>query len=89
MKVDNTAHDIATLSLHVICAAGFGVPQLWPGENEDKLQGNILPGFNTLQLTRDHTLPFMDSLGLLLKRILWLAVLPPWFLSTVFSDLGK
>jgi hypothetical protein len=28
MKVDNVAHDAATLSLHVICAAGFGAPQL-------------------------------------------------------------
>ena len=82
MKVDDAAHDAATLSLHVICAAGFGVPQLWPGENEDKLQGNILPGFNTFQLTGDHNLPFKDSLGLLLKHILWFVALPPWFLST-------
>ena len=28
MKVDDAAHDTATLSLHVICAAGFGVPQV-------------------------------------------------------------
>lgn len=81
MRVENTAVDAATLSLHVICAAGFGVPQLWPGESEDKLQGNVLPGFNTFQLSGGHTLPFKDSLGLLLKNILWLVAFPPWLLS--------
>lgn len=84
MRVQNTAADAATLSLHVICAAGFGVPQLWPGESEEKLQGNVLPGFNTFQLSGDHTLPFKDSLSLLLKNILWLVAFPPWLLSRYF-----
>ena len=81
MKVDNTAVDAATLSLHVICAAGFGVPQVWPGESEDKLQGTIVPGFNTVQLTGGHTLPFKESLGFLMKNILWLIALPRWALG--------
>lgn len=86
MRVENTAIDAATLSLHVICAAGFGVPQLWPGESEDKLQGNIVPGFNTFRLNGDHTLPFKDGLHSLLQDILWLVALPPWVLSTNCSQ---
>lgn len=81
MKVENAAHDTATLSLHVICAAGFGVPQIWPEESEEKLQGTIVPGFNTVKLTGGHTLPFKESLNSMLKNILWLIVLPRWFLS--------
>ena len=89
MRIENTAADAATLSLHVICAAGFGVPQLWPGENEDKLQGNVLPGFNTFQLSGGHTLPFKDSLSSLLRNILWLVALPPWLLSMNARELWK
>jgi cytochrome P450 len=81
MKIENTATDAAVLSLHVICAAGFGVPQIWPGESEDNLQGTIMPGFNTVKLSGDHTLPFKESLGFLMQNILWLLALPSWFLS--------
>ncbi|KAG0652326.1 Cytochrome P450 [Hyphodiscus hymeniophilus] len=81
MRVANTAIDAAILSLHVICAAGFGVPQVWPGESEDKLHGTIVPGFNTAQLSGGHTLPFKESLGFLMKNILWLLALPKWFLE--------
>lgn len=81
MEVQNTAVDAATLSLHVICAAGFGVPQLWPGESESKLQGNVVTGFNTFQLAGDHKMPFKNSLHSLLQNILWFVALPPWFLS--------
>ena len=81
MRVEDIAVDTAILSLHVICAAGFGVPQVWPGENEDKLQGTIVPGFNTVQLSGGHTLAFKESLRFMMKNILWLLALPHWALS--------
>jgi cytochrome P450 len=83
VRVSETAADLATLNVNVICAAGFGVPQLWPGESEDKLQGNVLPGFNTYLLKGDHTLPFKKSMVLILRHLLWLVVLPPWILSMI------
>lgn len=83
MRVKDTAHGFtATLSLHVICAAGFGVPQKWPGESESKLDGTIVPGFNTDLLIGGHTLPFKESLNFMMKHILWLVVIPRSWLST-------
>jgi hypothetical protein len=81
VKVENTSIDAAVLSLHVISAAGFGVPQLWPGESEDKLQGNGVPGFSSFKLMGEHTLSFKVSLTLLSQRLFWLAPFSPWVLS--------
>jgi cytochrome P450 len=76
MKVDDTAPYTATMALHVICAAGFGVRQLWAGEDEDKLGSNAVPGFNTSKLNGSHTLTFKGSLKILLHGIIWLAIFP-------------
>lgn len=76
MKVEDTAPYTATLALHVISAAGFGVRQLWAGEDEKKLGSNAIPGFNTSKLTGNHTLTFKESLKTLLGSIIWLAIFP-------------
>jgi len=81
IKVQNPALEVAMLSLHVICAAGFGVPQLWPGESAEKLGGMGLPGFSTSELTGSHTLSFKESLTELLKGLAWFILLPTWILS--------
>ena len=81
LKVQSPAIDMAMLSLHVICAAGFGVPQLWPGENEAKLEGKGLPGFSTFELTDSHTMTLKQSLTDLLRGLFWFALFPPWMLS--------
>lgn len=70
MKVKDTAPYTATMALHVICAAGFGVRQLWDGEDEAQLGANIVPGFNTSKLIREHKLTFKDSLNTLLHGII-------------------
>jgi hypothetical protein len=82
MNIGNTQRDTANLALHVICGAGFGVPQLWPHEDESVLGGRRVPGFNTTKLAGNHTMDFKDSLrkttGL---EIVWLTVLPRWLIS--------
>ncbi|KAI9050141.1 hypothetical protein LZ554_006282 [Drepanopeziza brunnea f. sp. 'monogermtubi'] len=62
MKLSGMAEVAATLSLHVISAAGFGVPQFW--ENERPTDGEGLPGFN---LSREIDKGAMDLLGPMIK----------------------
>ncbi|KAK0100414.1 hypothetical protein ONS96_007691 [Cadophora gregata f. sp. sojae] len=81
MVVDNAATDAATLSLHVICAAGFGVPTLWPNEGEEKLGGRGIPGFSDKKLTSGHELSFQAGLTQLLKQLIWFVLFPPWLLK--------
>ncbi|TVY55447.1 Cytochrome P450 3A13, partial [Lachnellula suecica] len=81
IKVEKTAEDTATLSFHVICAAGFGVPQLWPGESEEKLQGNGVPGFSYMLPGGRHMMTLKDSLINLLHSIYWFGLFTPWMLK--------
>ena len=81
LRVSNTAHDAATLSLHVICAAGFGVPQLWPNEKEEKLQGKGIPSFSDLKLTGSHEMLFKEALTTLMAQLVWFVLFPRWLLS--------
>jgi cytochrome P450 len=82
INIGNTQRDTANLALHVICGAGFGVPQLWPHEDESILGSRRVPGFNTTKLTGNHKMNFKESLrkttGL---EIVWLTVLPRWLIS--------
>jgi hypothetical protein len=81
LRVVNTSEDAATLSLHVICAAGFGVPQVWPNETEENLEQKGLQAFSKSKLTGGHTLSFKDALISLLKHILWFVLFSPSMLS--------
>jgi hypothetical protein len=60
---------------------GFGVRQLWDGEDEQQLGSNIVPGFNTAKLSGSHKLTFKGSLKTLLRGIIWLAIFPVSILS--------
>ena len=66
MKVKDTALDTALMTLHVISGAGFGVRQVWDGENEKQLGNQTIAGFNTTNLRHNHTLTFKYSLNTLL-----------------------
>jgi cytochrome P450 len=81
MMVKDTAPDTAMLALHVICGAGFGVPQVWPGKDEKALGKKIVPGFNTAQLLNNHRMTFKDSLYTMVNSVIWLAVMPKWLLG--------
>ncbi|KAH7360992.1 cytochrome P450 monooxygenase-like protein [Rhexocercosporidium sp. MPI-PUGE-AT-0058] len=81
MTIENTAKDSATLSLHVICAAGFGVPTLWPNEGREKLGGKGIPGFSDRNLTGGHELSFQGGLTELLRQLVWFVIFPPWMLK--------
>lgn len=85
IKVDDTAPAMALMALHVICAAGFGIRQLWDGEDEAELGTKVVPGFNTAKLNGSHQLTFKDSLNTLLHGIIWLAIFPAGLLSRSWS----
>jgi cytochrome P450 len=82
MNIGNTQNDTANVALHVICGAGFGIPQLWPHEDESILESRRVPGFNTKKLAGNHKMGFKESLrkttGL---EIVWLTILPSWLIS--------
>lgn len=89
MKIHDTAPYTATMALHVISSAGFGVKQLWDGESEDLLGATKVPGFNTTELNGSHTLAFKNSLRILLHGIIWLAIFPVGLLSKpYYKSLG-
>lgn len=78
LRVENAHDGAAMLSLHVISAAGFGVPQSWPNENEE---GKGIPGFSTHRFVGGHTMGLKEALVGLLRNILWFAALSPTFLK--------
>jgi cytochrome P450 len=77
LKVLNTASDTATLALHIICGAGFDVPQIWPHEDESILGDKRMAGLNTKRPAEGHELTFKEALvyttGL---QIAWFSVFP-------------
>jgi hypothetical protein len=87
MKVRNTASDTATLALHIICGAGFGIPQVWPHEDESILGDKKMLGLNTKLPVEGHKLTFKEALvystGL---QIAWFSVFPEWFLSKWYTS---
>lgn len=85
--VENAAPETAILSFNVICAAGFGVPQLWPGESENKLEERGVPGFSTKDLTGSHTVPFGQSITNMLHGIKWFALMSPSMMSMSLENL--
>lgn len=89
MRVDDTADDTALLTLHVISGAGFGVPQVWAGQDEAVLGKRTLPGFNTRQLSGGHTMSFVDALNTMLNSVLWMAIFPVWLLEWSPFELHK
>lgn len=83
-EVENAAEGTAKLSLHVICAAGFGVPQLWSHEGDNKLNGKGIPGFSGHKLLENHQMSLKTGLIQLLNLILWVFIVPQWMLSMIF-----
>ena len=82
MNVRNTALDTATLALHIICGAGFGIPQIWPNEDESALGDKNWAGLNTKEPSEGHKLTFKESLVYATSlQIAWLGVFPEWVLS--------
>ena len=85
----HTSEGTRMLSLHVICAAGFGVPQLWPGESEKKLEGKGIPGFSGDELVGDHEMSMKDALVGLLRDIYWFALPPKPSHLSIFSKSSR
>jgi hypothetical protein len=82
LKIQDTSVDTATLTLHVLSGTGFGIPQIWPGEEEKVLGDKKAPGLNTTELIGKHSMTFKESLRRSCTvNILWLALFPQWLLS--------
>ncbi|TVY91454.1 Cytochrome P450 [Lachnellula willkommii] len=79
--VGNAAGDSATLSFNVICAAGFGIPQIWPGQNTVMISKKEIPGFSNVLSGKGHTMTLGESLQCLLPGIFWLFFCPLWLLK--------
>jgi hypothetical protein len=81
MAVNDTAPNMTAVALHVISGAGFGVRQIWPGDEVAKLGNKIVPGFNTTALLKGHTMSLKDALDFTLNNMLLLVIAPGWLLS--------
>ena len=89
MKVKDTAPHTHVMALHVISGAGFGVRQVWDDEDEKELGRNAIPGFNTKKLNDNHKMAFKDSMTMLLKGVVFMAIFPVWFLSEFCNHSAK
>lgn len=89
MKVADAAGDTMQLALNVISGAGFGVPQLWPGQDEKHLGDRVVQGFNTKELTGKHKLSFIEALRTMVNSVLWMAIFPIFLLELSPFDIHK
>ncbi|KAA8576990.1 hypothetical protein EYC84_007014 [Monilinia fructicola] len=94
LRVDDAGSDTAILSLHVICAAGFGVPQLWEGQENEEVgkgtgreEGNGAPDLGLNRPIGNHTLGFKDCLNFVLSGLLLIFLWPQWALK--FSPIKR
>jgi hypothetical protein len=81
LKIKDTAVHTAWMTIHVISGAGFGIRQVWDGQDEGELGTNVVPGFNTSKLKGNHKLAFKDAINTLLLGMIWMAIFPVWLLS--------
>ncbi|EDO04974.1 hypothetical protein SS1G_07458 [Sclerotinia sclerotiorum 1980 UF-70] len=98
--VEDAGSDTAILSLHVICAVGFGVPQLWEGEESDevvdrdemvdedeKIEGGGTPDLGLNKPVGDHTMGFKDCINLVLSSLIvsGKVLWPTWVLRNMLK----
>ncbi|KAH8815558.1 cytochrome P450 monooxygenase-like protein [Xylogone sp. PMI_703] len=81
MNVKDTAEATKLLALHVISGVGFGVKQIWDGEDEKQLGKDKVQGFNTSDLKSNHRMTFKNALHTLLQNILLTVIFPNWVLE--------
>ncbi|ESZ90785.1 hypothetical protein SBOR_8833 [Sclerotinia borealis F-4128] len=88
LRVADAGNDTAILSLHVICAAGFGVRELWEeeesadgGEKEGNGNGNGTPDLGLNRPVGDHTMGFKDCLNSVLSSLILIILWPQWVLK--------
>ncbi|KAF7949293.1 hypothetical protein EAE96_008458 [Botrytis aclada] len=87
LRVEDAGSDTAILSLHVICAVGLGVPQLWEGEDEEDLnyrelmiEGEEMPNLGLSKPVGEHSFGFKDCINLVLSSLLLILLWPQWML---------
>ncbi|KAF5873351.1 putative cytochrome p450 monooxygenase protein [Botrytis fragariae] len=88
LRVEDAGSDTAILSLHVICAVGFGVPQLWEGEEEEdvgngdlKIEGEEMPNLGLSKPVGEHSLGFKDCISMVLSSLLLILLWQQWMLK--------
>lgn len=88
--VDKTVKDPAagtmTLALHVISAAGFGVRATWPHQESAQVQDKgELSRFSGNKPMDGLSMSYKESIQSLLDNLIWLPMLPKWFLGRFHS----
>jgi cytochrome P450 len=85
--VDSPSKDAMRLSLHVISRAGFDVRCLWPGleSTSTSQEGAMKSG----EVPPGHVLSFVDSIQILLHRIVFLLIFPDWLIRVFPAKLVR
>ncbi|KAF7901573.1 uncharacterized protein EAF01_006872 [Botrytis porri] len=87
LKVEDAGSHMAILSLHVICAVEFGVPQLREGDEEvlsnadSKIEGETMPNLGLSKPVGEHSLGFKDYINMVLSSLLLIRLWPQWILK--------
>ena len=89
MHIGHLQPDAATLSLHVISKAGFGIPLFWPGESVTLEDDNGLAHFSTHEALKGHSLTFKTALNTILSNILWFTVFSPGLLLRMPFNMAR
>ncbi|KAL9064084.1 MAG: hypothetical protein Q9157_007963 [Trypethelium eluteriae] len=74
--------DAMRLSLHVISRAAFGRRVKWPHEERTGSNAEKDGETDRSEVPPGHTMPYKEALQSLLEHIIWLVILPRWFLKS-------
>jgi cytochrome P450 len=73
--------DTMRFALNIIGYVGFGLRLLWPGQTLPSNSDSKLLKYGSLDPPKGHTMSFVDSIAVLLDKIMFLLILPSWLLS--------
>ncbi|KAF1815462.1 cytochrome P450 [Eremomyces bilateralis CBS 781.70] len=79
--IQNAHSDTMKQTLHVISRAIFNVRCLWPGVNDNDEKAIAEGAMNTSMVPEGHKMSYVDSMNILLHRIIPIIVFPSWFMK--------
>jgi hypothetical protein len=83
---DNISADAMRLSLHIISRAGFDIRCLWPGVDDNDKKALKDGAMSTAIIPEGHEMSYVDSMSIVLHRIVVMIIFPQWFLSTATTS---
>lgn len=79
--VESVPKDAMRLSLHVISRAGFDVRCLWPGVDDTDEKAIAQGAMTSNIIPEGHTMSYVETMEMLLHRLIVVILFPEWFLS--------